>query len=62
MSPVMACPQCKKPYPFHDDEVEMVQMGATLCLDCGLEYQRNSLIIEMMTSEEPLPGEGSDDE
>lgn len=60
----MACPECKKPWNFHEDEVEMVQMGAALCLDCGIEVQRNALIIDMFFGTEPLPGdeEGSDDE
>lgn len=63
MSPVLPCPECKKPYAFHEDEVEMVQMGATLCLDCGIEVQRNALIIDMFLGVEPLPeDEGGDEE
>lgn len=53
MNPRMACPQCGKPTDFHDDEVEQVEDGRAICLQCGLELAEANMVLEIVAGQHP---------
>lgn len=53
MNPVLACPQCGKDYDFHQDEVEGVADGSSICLQCGMTLAEANFILEVVAGEHP---------
>lgn len=53
MNPILACPQCGKPTDFHDDEVEKVEDGSAICLQCGLELEEANMVLDIVAGKYP---------
>ena len=53
MSPVRPCPHCGKQTDFHKDELERVEDGSAVCLQCGLEVAQAAFILEVVAGEHP---------
>lgn len=44
----MPCPHCGKETDFHEDEVESVEDGSAVCLECGLEVTAAAAVVEAL--------------
>lgn len=53
MNPIMACPQCGKPTDFHEDEVEQVEDGRAICVQCGFALEEANFIIDVVAGKHP---------
>ena len=53
MSPIRPCPYCRKQTDFHEDELERVEDGSAVCLQCGLEVAQAAFILEVVAGEHP---------
>lgn len=53
MNPIRACPQCGKPTNFHEDELEGVEDGRNICLQCGLELEEANMVLEIVAGKHP---------
>lgn len=53
MNPIMACPQCGKPTDFHEDEVEGVEDGRNICLQCGMELEEANFVLDVVAGKHP---------
>lgn len=70
MNPVRPCPQCGKDTDFHESEIERVEDGRAICLQCGLELEEANMVLDMVAGKHPelveeilaRDEEGGDDE
>ena len=53
MNPVMPCPQCGKDTNFHEDEVEGVEDGRNICLQCGLDLEEANMVLDIVAGKHP---------
>ena len=51
MSPIRPCPSCGRSTDFHVDELERVEDGSAMCLQCGMEFTRSAFVIEAIAGE-----------
>jgi hypothetical protein len=51
MSPVEACPGCGRDEMFHEDELDDLRKGETLCVECTLERCFNVFLAEVLAGE-----------
>lgn len=70
MNPIRPCPHCGKDVDFHEDELEGLRDGTTICLECGFEMEQTRMILEIAHGHHPelvdeilsRDEEGGDDE
>lgn len=48
MNPVRPCPGCGKDFNFHEDELEGVEDGRSICLDCGMELEMSWWVLDVV--------------
>ena len=53
MNPIRPCPQCGKDTDFHEDELEGLEDGRTICLQCGLELTEANMILDIVAGKHP---------
>lgn len=61
MSPDAECPSCGKIRAFHDDEMQDLEEGLLVCLECKFMVIPNEIVGDILTGEIPLREEEEDD-
>lgn len=51
MSPLETCPECDRDEMFHEDELDDLRKGHTLCVECTLERGFHVFLAEVLAGE-----------
>jgi hypothetical protein len=55
MSPDAECPNCHRIRAFHDDEMEDLEEGLTVCTECQMAVAINTVVGDILTGELEVP-------